>query len=470
MGCGRLQRSSGRRATTTRLVLMFLASLVVIVNLVLQHRRTIRMGEVQQQAASAMIVGVITSLSSSSSSSSAAAAANDLPASANGKTAAARNGTDIRRSDPTTITTNTTITTTNTTTHVTVTVRKGDVPSLSSFDAGANLTENLPSWLVSYVDWHRRTKPTITEDNWDQHKYLVLRCLSWFPFCSGTSDRLRTFLFLLYLAQSDPDDAPRVFLIHWSRPAPLEAFLVPPDGGLDWRVPDWLLPKLELGNESHWRDVPWDEGSLLQDYRIKAYYRVVEFSFIFQLHRLVDQLEKQYRDCFRALFQPVPEIRQIVDTTQSDLGLADRPYTSVHLRMKYTSVDRDEDTVWRALLCAAKIGHPEAPIFVASDSGEMAAWAARIAAERGLNRTVVARNDYHLHPSLHMDMGSDFFNPRSDDWRNHNASEYYTVFSDLLLLGDASCVVAGTGSYGKWGSQLSRNVSCFGNYMTGEGC
>jgi len=138
--------------------------------------------------------------------------------------------------------------------------------------------------------------------------------------------------------------------------------------------------------------------------------------------------------------------------------------------MKYTSLDQNEENVWRALQCAEKIGHANAPIFVASDSGEMAAIATQLAIKRNFTRTVVARNDFDIYPSLHIDMGADFFNPRSDDWKNHNASEYYTVFSDLLLLGDSSCVVAGTGNYGRWGSQLSKNVSCFGNYATGDGC
>jgi hypothetical protein len=334
-------------------------------------------------------------------------------------------------------------------------------------DAEFFVMSNLPDWLTSYMDWHRRVKPTITEENWDQHRYLVLRCLSSSPFCSGTCDRLRNFLFLIYLAQSDQSQQNRIFLIHWSRPAPLEEFFSPPQGGLDWRVPDWLLPNLELGNESHWKDVPWNEDSLLQDYKIKRYYTVVEFSFIWQLHGLIDRYERQYRDSFRALFRPVQPVQDIVDRTQRVLGLQNVPYTSLHLRMKYTSISSNAEQVWSALTCAERVGDPSSPIFVASDSGEMALLATRLAVERNLTRRVVARVEY---PSLHIDMGADYLNPRSEDWKSHNASEYYTVFSDLLLLGDSTCVVGGTGSYGKWGSQLSRNASCFANYVTREGC
>ena len=193
--------------------------------------------------------------------------------------------------------------------------------------ARARLKKNIPDWLASYMDWHRQIKPTLTPDNWEQRRYLVLRCLSWHPFRQRYVDRLRTFLFLLYLAQSDPIHEHRIFLLHWDRPAPLESFFVPPVGGLDWRVPDWLLPKLALGNESHFANVPWNEDSLLDVIKHSSYYTVVEFSFIFQLHHLVDKLEKQYRDCFNALFQPVPEVQSIVDKTKQELGLVGQKYT-----------------------------------------------------------------------------------------------------------------------------------------------
>ena len=84
-------------------------------------------------------------------------------------------------------------------------------------------------------------------------------------------------------------------------------------------------------------------------------------------------------------------------------------------------------------------------------------------------RRVVARRDLEQWPPLHLDRGADFLK-NSDDWRNHKVSEYYGIFVDLWLLGDASCVTVGKGHYGKWGRALSRNVSCFADYNKGIGC
>ena len=54
--------------------------------------------------------------------------------------------------------------------------------------------------------------------------------------CGGTADRLKPFLYLLREAYEQQ----RLLLIYWTKPARLEEFVVPPKGGVDWRVPVWL--------------------------------------------------------------------------------------------------------------------------------------------------------------------------------------------------------------------------------------
>jgi hypothetical protein len=182
-------------------------------------------------------------------------------------------------------------------------------------------------------------------------------------------------------------------------------------------------------------------------------------------------------------------VQKLIDQTKRQLGLMGVEYTSLHLRGKYTRIEEDPHAVAKALRCAASLGrttdatrHPSShrPIFVASDSATMAHMAVRLAKQQqqeqeeqqqyNWSRPVVARTDYHQHPPLHIDTGADFLNAKSDDWKRHNVSEYHSVFADLFLLSDAQCVAAGIGNYGKWGSLLSKNVSCFANYETGEGC
>ena len=60
--------------------------------------------------------------------------------------------------------------------------------------------------------------------------------------CGGTADRLKPFLYQLREAY----ERQRVLLIYWTKPARLEEFLLPPKGGIDWRVPTWLEPIVSI--------------------------------------------------------------------------------------------------------------------------------------------------------------------------------------------------------------------------------
>jgi hypothetical protein len=70
---------------------------------------------------------------------------------------------------------------------------------------------------------------------WKSTRLLVMQCLKEQENkCGGTADRMKPFLFSLreaYLSK-------RFLVIHWTLPAQLEEFLVPPKGGLDWRAPE----------------------------------------------------------------------------------------------------------------------------------------------------------------------------------------------------------------------------------------
>lgn len=98
-----------------------------------------------------------------------------------------------------------------------------------------------PDWMNDYFAWHREARAKLTEDNWQSYRYLVLRCLGTDERCGGASDRLQSFLLGILFASLGE----RILLIHWERPAALEEFLVPPQVGLDWRMPAWLDEKLD---------------------------------------------------------------------------------------------------------------------------------------------------------------------------------------------------------------------------------
>jgi hypothetical protein len=63
-----------------------------------------------------------------------------------------------------------------------------------------------------------------------------------FHFYSGTADRLKPVPYAIRVAYQSK----RILLIRWERPAKLEEFIVPPKGGFDWRVPDFLAEKVSF--------------------------------------------------------------------------------------------------------------------------------------------------------------------------------------------------------------------------------
>ena len=106
--------------------------------------------------------------------------------------------------------------------------------------------ELLPDWMQEYIEWHTTQRAQLTVDNYQNYRFLVLRCLHVDTTCGGISDRLKPLPLLVQLAAASQ----RILLIAWQRPAPLEEFLLVPalsiiDGQqqqrqLDWRVPSWL--------------------------------------------------------------------------------------------------------------------------------------------------------------------------------------------------------------------------------------
>ena len=73
-------------------------------------------------------------------------------------------------------------------------------------------------------------------------RFLISRCLT-HDKCGGASDRLQDMPHNIMLA----NQTNRVLLVRWEKPAKLENFLIPPEGGIDWTVliegcyPTWPL-------------------------------------------------------------------------------------------------------------------------------------------------------------------------------------------------------------------------------------
>jgi hypothetical protein len=237
----------------------------------------------------------------------------------------------------------------------------------------ADQEEQLPTWISNYVAWHaamRRQFPgrQLWEDP-DAPKLLVRTCLG---LCGGLHDRLGQLPWDLYLA----NQTGRVLLLHWHRPVPLEAFLVPPDGGLDWRVPREIpgfFPHARQTTVSRQdmrlvRDgVPDFFEDYAADHPEDAFWRR-DFSLALERaqtgdfaahkvlrHRLLGHLDEHVLEArllalgetdpihatatfgaiFRLFFQLAPDVQTELDTIQASLGLTPNSYAAVHCRVRH---------------------------------------------------------------------------------------------------------------------------------------
>ena len=100
----------------------------------------------------------------------------------------------------------------------------------------------LPDWVKNYAKWHKQQRRKYFDDmrvnGKSDVRFLISRCLT-HDNCGGASDRLQDMPHNIMLA----NQTNRVLLVRWEKPGKLENFLIPPEGGIDWTVPDDMFPK-----------------------------------------------------------------------------------------------------------------------------------------------------------------------------------------------------------------------------------
>lgn len=320
-------------------------------------------------------------------------------------------------------------------------------------------SQRLPIWMKDYFTWHREQRKLITEGNWQKFKYVVMVCLRNSPRCGGTADRLRPVPLLVRVAA----ETKRILLIKWENPAPLEAFLLPPMGGVDWRTPEWMVHDMRANGVSASTVAKLVEvaggGETVVMAHIQAHDHGSDYynsqgeingdgSGAFRLH---------YRDCWYSMFTPVPEIAGIVEDELENMNLVPGEFAYAHLRSLYgielEETGREQALVqnWtrNALNCVSNL-RPGGPFLFSSDSS----YAKEVALEYGRERNVkvVARLDNGTEP-LHMDLAS--------NWENRRPSEYYPIFIDLYLMSLGKCFAYNMGGFAKWGNLISgKNFTC----------
>jgi hypothetical protein len=291
---------------------------------------------------------------------------------------------------------------------------------------------SLPHWMTDYFQWHSQQVTSLTVSSWDSKKYLVLYCGTR-TNCGGISDRLKPLPFLVLLAYRSQ----RVLMILWIKPAPLEEYLVPPQGGLDWRVPDWL--RLELVKADPHTAI---ETRHVVDYTERLTNETVLFTKIQVPTAGQDYYDSQsdslstyqtvYHSLFRTFFTPAPRLQALISSKMKDNNLVPGQYSSAHLRAMYGNrVYRDPyETIAltvNAVNCASNL-LPGSPVYFAADIK----FAVQVAQEYGRQRSLpVAALDF-LEDPLHLD--------KDDAWQTRDSSAYDDTFVDLYLLAQSRCV------------------------------
>jgi hypothetical protein len=326
--------------------------------------------------------------------------------------------------------------------------------SLRGYDVAPNIWDEsliLPSWIKEYFAWHKQQRPKITPENWKDFRYCVMRCLDTDSRCGGTADRIKTVPLVIYWAARTK----RIFMIYWSRPVALEEFLLPPAGGIDWRVPEWLVDHVVHGWYAG--NVDAFEKFLEKGDEVALRSRLQSYnggSLYYNEHVEGPKFEVVYHDVWKTLFTPSLPVQRVIREKLKQLRLRPGHYAAAHLRGLYARKDRNHDEMRKmaenAVRCATNL-RPRGPIYFASDS--------KIAVDHigSFNsshaRIVVIRRNYE---PLHLE--------KADHWQNRSASEYYDTFIDLYLLGLSCCVSYNVGGYGQWGLWISRNSSCFNTH------
>ena len=354
----------------------------------------------------------------------------------------------------------------------------------------------IPEWMKDYFRWHRWKRSTWNEpsdskgeEDWiESERWLISQCLMSQDKrkCGGTADRLKPLPVLLRIAYENK----RVFLIRWTRPAPLEEFLLPPIGGFDWRLPPYLEAMLE----------DKDRGKRLPTRKLILHYAQTGLSLVRARYQTgqpassYDELvfvpnsteigtqddrtefgfDLLFSRVWKVLFTPSPPIQDLLRSKISSLGLVPNEYVSSHLRALYATEDRPLDEIWRftenALACATK-AYSGVPIFFASDSAEALRYAQDfngrdvhdVAQNRSIHLRVLTAADQAVPTSgetVTIKNNTIIAQPWHLDSYIGPVENFYDTFVDLYMLAMAGCVSYNKGGYGHWAMLIGGHTQC----------
>jgi hypothetical protein len=277
----------------------------------------------------------------------------------------------------------------------------------------------------------------------------------------------------------------------YSKPFPLEEFLIPPEGGFDWRLPTEFA-------EQEWEQYANRSWTQYRNERRSQWHKLIQrpehnnTRFIFANTNLAinfvgnvfsqetgENLDELWPGIFRRMFKPSKSLGESIDTFAREKGLIPGEFAAAHVRARFPAGrgdinmnKRDEhsginmndnhtrDVVTKigdnAIKCATKAMPGTKYVYFASDShvinnyllDESPFWAQNNQTNTtSKNVTVLMRPD-HVIDAKHLEY---------EPTENSKPSDYYATFHDLWIMAHSKCLSQGVGGFGHFGSVLSGN-------------
>mmetsp|Transcript_1824 Transcript_1824/g.2096 ORF Transcript_1824/g.2096 Transcript_1824/m.2096 type:complete len:649 (-) Transcript_1824:46-1992(-) len=330
----------------------------------------------------------------------------------------------------------------------------------------------IPEWMKDYFRWHRYKRSTwdLKNKNWNKERWIIMQCLldQDKKKCGGTADRLKPIPSLLKKAY----DTKRILLIRWTRPSLLEEFLVPPEGGFDWRVPPIIADV--MSDDSNGKRLvnnhtisQYAEGGMSL---IRTRWQTTIPSFVYdgEIFGFTDEsntilnvtetsepnFDTVFSHIWKIFFTPSPLVAIKIQSKLDEMYLQPNHYVASHLRALYGVEQRSEELIKRftenALACATQI-RPNVPIFFTSDSSRAVDHALQLSKQTvgsPPHNIRVVTSIPNPNPPWHLDS---FLGP---------TEKFYDTFIDLYIMALAGCVTFSNGGYGHWGLLIGGNVQC----------
>ena len=207
----------------------------------------------------------------------------------------------------------------------------------------------LPEWLDEFLKMQPVSSHHETLSDPDA-KFIVMSCHKFqthvLEKCGGLTDRLALVPLTLWLAYKTG----RRLLIKYSKPAPLEEFLVPPAQGFDWRLPDgYFDQEWDLLANRSWHDMHemrrymWETNIMMEPWSSEKIIFMNSNLVIKKSNFFLNQVFASYNvsvtdvwpAIFRRMFQPSMGVANEIQTFVHQYNLKAGEYASKHSRLLY---------------------------------------------------------------------------------------------------------------------------------------